>query len=64
MPSVFILISYWVIGLPLGYWLAFKADYGAIGIWMGLLIGLTLTAIAMFLRLRWSMEKTAAGYQL
>jgi multidrug resistance protein, MATE family len=64
MPSVFILISYWVIGLPLGYWLAFKADYGAIGIWMGLLIGLTLTAIAMFLRLRWSMKKTAAGYQL
>lgn len=64
IPSVFILVSYWVIGLPLGYWLAFRADYGATGIWMGLLIGLTLTAIAMFLRLRWSMKKIAAGYEL
>ena len=49
-PSIFIFIAYWVIGLPLGYWLGFKMGYGANGIWMGLLIGLTLTAIAMFVR--------------
>ena len=49
-PSIFIFIAYWVIGLPLGYWLGFKMGYGANGIWMGLLIGLTLTAIAMFFR--------------
>lgn len=52
IPSIFILISYWVIGLPLGYWLAFKSGYGAIGIWLGLFIGLTLTAIGMFWRLQ------------
>jgi MATE family multidrug resistance protein len=52
IPSVFILISYWIIGLPLGYWLAFKSGYGAIGIWLGLFIGLTLTAIGMFWRLQ------------
>jgi multidrug resistance protein, MATE family len=52
VPSVFIFISYWVIGLPLGYWLAFSLGYGANGIWSGLLIGLTLTAMAMFWRLR------------
>jgi MATE family multidrug resistance protein len=52
VPSVFILISYWIIGLPLGYWLAFKSGYGAIGIWLGLFIGLTLTAIGMFWRLQ------------
>jgi MATE family multidrug resistance protein len=50
IPSVFIFLAYWVIGLPLGYWLGFKMNYGAIGIWIGLLIGLTLTAIAMFIR--------------
>ena len=50
IPSIFIFIAYWVIGLPLGYWLGFKMGYGANGIWMGLLIGLTLTAIAMFFR--------------
>jgi MATE family multidrug resistance protein len=60
IPSFFIFISYWVIGLPLGYWLGFKTDYQAIGIWMGLLIGLTLTAIAMFLRLKWSIDRRLA----
>lgn len=52
IPSLFIFIAYWIIGLPLGYYLGFIAGYGSIGIWYGLLIGLTLTAIAMFIRFR------------
>jgi MATE family multidrug resistance protein len=52
VPSLFIFISYWIIGLPLGYWLAFKTDYGPQGVWLGLFIGLTLTALAMFARFR------------
>ena len=50
IPSILIFISYWIIGLPLGYWLAFVMNYGALGIWSGLLIGLTVTAVAMFFR--------------
>jgi MATE family multidrug resistance protein len=50
IPSVLILMSYWVIGLPLGYWLGFRAGLGPVGIWSGLLIGLTLTASAMLWR--------------
>ncbi|MFZ2905481.1 MAG: MATE family efflux transporter [Cyclobacteriaceae bacterium] len=50
IPSAFIFIAYWIIGLPLGYWLGFKGGLGATGIWMGLLVGLTLTATAMVLR--------------
>jgi multidrug resistance protein, MATE family len=60
IPSVFIFISYWVIGLPLGYWLAFSLGYGATGIWSGLLIGLTLTALAMFWRLKRLLHKQSA----
>jgi multidrug resistance protein, MATE family len=52
IPSLFIFVAYWIIGLPLGYWLGFKMNFGANGIWMGLLIGLTLTASAMFIRFR------------
>jgi MATE family multidrug resistance protein len=50
VPSLFIFIAYWIIGLPLGYWLAFKMNWNATGIWIGLLIGLTLTAAAMVWR--------------
>lgn len=52
IPSLLIFASYWIIGLPLGYWLAFIMGYGAIGIWLGLFVGLTLTATAMFIRFR------------
>jgi len=52
IPSLLIFVSYWIIGLPLGYLLAFILGWGAIGIWLGLLLGLTLTATAMFLRFK------------
>jgi MATE family multidrug resistance protein len=52
IPSVFILIAYWIIALPLGYYLAFALNFKGVGIWWGLFIGLTLTAISMFFRLK------------
>jgi multidrug resistance protein, MATE family len=50
IPSLLIFVAYWIIALPLGYWLAFPLKMGANGIWIGLSIGLTLTATAMVLR--------------
>lgn len=57
IPSLFIFLSYWAIGLPLGYWLGFHAGVGPVGIWWGLVVGLTLTATALFVRLRWAMRR-------
>jgi MATE family multidrug resistance protein len=46
-------VSYWVLGLGLGYWLAFLAPepLGAQGFWIGLVVGLTAAAIALGWRL-------------
>jgi MATE family multidrug resistance protein len=44
VPTVVTFLAYWGLGLPLGYWLAFKQGMAESGIWVGLLIGLTLTA--------------------
>ena len=38
--AVFNLIGYWILGLPAGGWLAFRADLGLAGIWWGLAFGL------------------------
>ena len=57
VPSLFIFIAYWVIALPLGYYLAFPLGMKGAGIWWGLFIGLTLTAMAMFFRLRLFIKK-------
>ena len=60
VPSVLIFIAYWVIALPLGYLFAFPLRWGAIGIWSGLLLGLTMTALAMLARFRHLSRKLAA----
>ncbi|WP_430462617.1 MATE family efflux transporter [Thalassolituus sp. LLYu03] len=46
-------VAYWVIGLGLGYWLAFgeQTQLGAPGFWSGLVVGLTAAAIALSYRL-------------
>jgi MATE family multidrug resistance protein len=40
VPTVITFIAYWVISLPLGYWLAFHTSMGAVGLWTGLAVGL------------------------
>lgn len=52
IPVLLIFVAYWVIALPVGYVLSFPFGLGPIGIWIGLLSGLTLTAIAMLWRFR------------
>lgn len=47
MPTVFIFIAYWVLGLPLGYWLAYSYELKATGIWIGFIIGLAFSSIAL-----------------
>jgi len=47
-------VAYWLVGLPLGWTLAFRAGMGAPGLWWGLTVGLTLVALTLgtrFLRL-------------
>ncbi|MCG8476190.1 MAG: MATE family efflux transporter [Cytophagales bacterium] len=49
IPSLYILTAYWVMGLPIGYILAFKMHLGVSGIWIGFVIGLTvIAALAVF----------------
>ncbi|MBS1821050.1 MAG: MATE family efflux transporter [Acidobacteria bacterium] len=41
------LIGYWIVGLPLGYWLGFRMHYGAVGLWIGLCAGLIVAGLAL-----------------
>jgi MATE family multidrug resistance protein len=40
-------LAYWVIGLPLGYYLGFVRHMGAVGLWLGLALGLMLIGSAL-----------------
>ena len=45
------IVSYWVIGLPVGYVMATFTDYGPFGYWIGLIVGLTIGALTLTIRL-------------
>ena len=44
VPMWIAALSYWGIGIPASYLLAFKAGYGGVGLWLGLVIGLSVAA--------------------
>ncbi len=50
IPTAITLTAYWVMGLPSGYALAFWGGLGIYGIWLGLLISLTVSALLMVWR--------------
>jgi len=53
-PLLFALVGYWVVGLGIGSWLAFAADWRGLGIWIGLAAG--LASVALLMLARWLMR--------
>jgi len=49
-PTIITFIAYWIISLPIAYLLAFNFKLGVEGVWIGLLIGLTASALMLTLR--------------
>jgi MATE family multidrug resistance protein len=50
IPTVFTIIAYWVIGIPIGWVLAKYFNLGLYGIWFGLSLGLTFSAVLLSIR--------------
>jgi MATE family multidrug resistance protein len=50
IPTIITFISYWVIGFPISYLLGKEEAYGSLGIWLGLLAGLSVAAILLYFR--------------
>ena len=50
IPFLLALISYWIFGIGSGYILGFIFNIGSIGIWLGMVIGLTFASISLILR--------------
>lgn len=57
IPSILTFIAYWVIGFPICFYLGKAANLGATGIWIGLLVALTSSALMLFLRFNYLTNK-------
>ncbi|WP_102226031.1 MATE family efflux transporter [Acidimangrovimonas sediminis] len=50
VPMIQAAISYWLVGIPASYVLAFPLGLGGVGVWLGLVVGLSLAAAMMMTR--------------
>lgn len=56
-PMIITFIAYWVVGFPISIYLGLYTELKAIGVWIGLLSGLTIAAIFLYIRFQNLTEK-------
>ncbi|MBX2976536.1 MAG: MATE family efflux transporter [Ignavibacteriaceae bacterium] len=49
-PTAVTFFSYWIIGIPFGYYLGFGRELGVVGVWIGLSVGLATSASLLTFR--------------
>ncbi|HEX2963586.1 MAG TPA: MATE family efflux transporter [Ignavibacteriales bacterium] len=57
VPTLITFISYWVLGLPVGYLFAFYLGFGVRGVWFGFIVGLTASALLLTSRFHFGSKK-------
>lgn len=50
VPMIAAAVSYWLIGIPVAYYLAFGLGWGGVGLWLGLVSGLLAAAVSLMWR--------------
>jgi len=57
IPMYITFVAYWVIGFPISYYLGEYTELKAVGVWIGLLAGLTAAAVFLFIRFHYLTKK-------
>ncbi|WP_223883319.1 MATE family efflux transporter [Arenibacter lacus] len=57
VPTMITFVAYWLIGFPISFYLGIYTSYGSMGIWIGLLAGLTASAIMLYIRFNYLTQK-------
>lgn len=58
IPAVIAFVSYWLVGLPVAVYISRVMSWGAVGVWTGLALGLTVACLALCTR-TWRLTTSA-----
>ncbi|MES0873555.1 MATE family efflux transporter [Sinimarinibacterium thermocellulolyticum] len=61
VPMFITVSAYWIVGLPLAWWLSFRTPTGPFGVWWGFLISLAIAAAGLSLRFALRGSRRAAA---
>jgi MATE family multidrug resistance protein len=56
-PMIINIIGFWIVGIPAGLLLGFRAGFGARGLWWGLVLGLAAVAVILLGRVRYRLRR-------
>lgn len=57
IPMYITFVAYWIVGFPISYYLGIYTELKAVGVWIGLLAGLTAAAIFLYIRFHYLTKK-------
>ncbi|TKD62395.1 MATE family efflux transporter [Flavobacterium sp. ASW18X] len=57
IPTIITFIAYWLVGFPISYYLGLHTELASTGIWLGLLSGLTVSAVLLYIRFKLLTDK-------
>lgn len=64
IPTIITFVAYWIIAIPLSYYMGFTLKMGAEGIWIALSLGLTISAVLLFWRFRVLSAKLTSAHTI
>jgi len=57
IPMYITFVAYWIVGFPISYYFGIYTNLKAVGVWIGLLAGLTAAALFLFIRFHYLTKK-------
>nr|WP_299345871.1 MATE family efflux transporter [Allomuricauda sp.] len=57
IPTFITFIAYWLVGFPICYYFGLHTEWKSSGIWLGLLLGLTASAVMLYIRFNYLTKK-------
>src|SRR5690606_9418622 len=64
VPTLITFVAYWLIGFPISFYLGLYTSLESMGIWIGLLAGLTASAIMLYIRFNYLTKKMIAHSEI
>jgi MATE family multidrug resistance protein len=63
VPTLITFVSYWLVGFPISFYLGLYTHWMSMGIWIGLLAGLTVAAILLYWRFNYLTKHYIAKHE-
>lgn len=64
IPTLMCFVAYWLIGFPVSFFFGKEEYFGSMGIWLGLLAGLSASSVMLYLRFNYLSKKLITQGQL